>query len=290
MADREIDRITGVETTGHVWDGIKELNNPLPNWWRLTFYGTILWAIGYAVAYPAWPLLTTATKGMLGYSSRADLAASMKAADGAKAQFAEKIAQSDVAAILADPELSRFAKAAGASAFKVHCVQCHGSGAAGSPGYPNLNDDDWIWGGKIDEIFVTINHGIRYAPDDDTRVSDMPAFGRDKLLDEGQISDVAWYVRKISGQEAQAEAALRGEPVFRENCASCHGDNGEGVRESGGPRLADAIWLKGGSHADIVAQVTSPRQGVMPAWGARLGETTAKQLAVYVHTLGGGEK
>lgn len=290
MADKEIDKVTGVETTGHTWDGIKELNNPLPNWWRLTFYATILWAIGYAVAYPAWPLLTTYTKGMLGYSSRGDLAESVKAADAAKAQFADKIANTDVAGILASEELTRFAKAAGASAFKVHCVQCHGSGAAGSAGYPNLNDDDWIWGGKIDEIHATISHGIRFAQDDDTRVSDMPAFGRDKILDEKQIGDVAWFVRKLSGQEAEEEAAMRGEAVFAENCAACHGEKGEGLRETGAPRLADAIWLKGGSHADIVAQVTAPKQGVMPAWGARLGDATVKQLAVYIHTLGGGEK
>ena len=289
MADKEIDKVTGVETTGHTWDGIKELNNPLPNWWRLTFYATILWAIGYAVAYPAWPLLTTYTKGMLGYSSRGDLAESVKAADAAKAQFADKIANTDVAGILASEELTRFAKAAGASAFKVHCVQCHGSGAAGSAGYPNLNDDDWIWGGKIDEIHATISHGIRFAQDDDTRVSDMPAFGRDKILDEKQIGDVAWFVRKLSGQEAEEEAAMRGEAVFAENCAACHGEKGEGLRETGAPRLADAIWLKGGSHADIVAQVTAPKQGVMPAWGARLGDATVKQLAVYIHTLGGGE-
>jgi cytochrome c oxidase cbb3-type subunit 3 len=290
MADKEIDKVTGVETTGHTWDGIKELNNPLPNWWRLTFYATILWAIGYAVAYPAWPLLTTYTKGMLGYSSRGDLAQSVKAADAAKAQFTDKIANTDVAGILASEELTRFAKAAGASAFKVHCVQCHGSGAAGSAGYPNLNDDDWIWGGKIDEIHTTISHGIRFAQDDDTRVSDMPAFGRDKILDEKQIGDVAWFVRKLSGQEAEEEAAMRGEAVFVENCAACHGEKGEGLRETGAPRLADAIWLKGGSHADIVGQVTAPKQGVMPAWGARLGDATVKQLAVYIHTLGGGEK
>ena len=117
----------------------------------------------------------------------------------------------------------------------------------------------------------------------------MPAFGRDELLERDAIVDVAWYVRKLSGQDYEEANAERGQVVFEENCGFCHGEQGEGMAEVGAPSLSDAIWLYGGTHADIVAQVTNPRQGVMPAWGDRLGETTVKQLAVFVHGLGGGQ-
>ena len=211
--------------------------------------------------------------------------------DAARAAVGELAAlrDNDIDAIMANADLRQFATSAGAAAFKVNCVQCHGSGAAGGAGYPNLNDDDWIWGGTPDDIYTTLTHGIRYEQDDDTRISDMPAFGADELLDAQQISDVAWYVRKISGQETDEAAATNGQVVFAEQCASCHGENGEGMKELGAPALNDAIWLYDGSHEGIVAQVNKPKQGVMPAWGARLGDTTVKQLTVYVHSLGGGE-
>jgi len=290
MAEKkDIDEFTGIETTGHDWDGIKELNNPLPRWWIWTFYVTVAWGLAYTVVYPAWPLLSSSTQGIFGWSSRASLAESVSAADAARADLVSAVAEKDVAAIVADDNLRQFAINGGKAAYKVNCVQCHGSGATGSPGYPNLNDDDWIWGGTIEEIHTTLMHGVRSEADDDTRLSDMPAFGADDLLDDDQISDVAWYVRKISGQEADEAAAGRGASVYADECASCHGDNGEGVRDVGGPRLSDAIWLYGGSHDEIVVQIAKPRQGVMPGWQARLGDVTVKQMAVYVHSLGGGE-
>jgi cytochrome c oxidase cbb3-type subunit 3 len=290
MADKkEIDDVSGVETTGHEWDGIKELNNPLPRWWLWTFYACIVWALAYTVFYPAWPGITGATAGVLGWSSRGDLAKEVADAEAAQAVYVDELASTDVTEISANPELMQFATAGGASTFKVYCEQCHGSGAQGGPGYPNLNDDAWIWGGTIEDIYTTILHGARYESDEDTRISDMPAFGRDEILERDAISDVAWYVRKLSGQDFDAAAADRGETIFVDNCAACHGDAGEGMKELGAPNLSDAIWLYGGTHADIMAQVTSPRQGVMPAWSARLGETTVKQLAVYVHGLGGGQ-
>jgi cytochrome c oxidase cbb3-type subunit III len=287
--NKEIDEVSGVETTGHEWDGIKELNNPLPRWWLWTFYACIVWGLAYTVFYPAWPGITGATAGILGWSSRADLATEVAGAKAAQAVYADKLAVTDITEVSADPDLVQFATAGGASAFKVYCVQCHGSGAAGSPGYPNLNDDDWIWGGTVEEIYTTLLHGVRYAADDDTRFGDMPAFGRDEILPRDEISDIAWHVRKISGQEFDEAAAARGETLYADNCAACHGDAGEGMPELGAPNLSDAIWLYGGTHAEIVAQISSPRQGVMPAWGDRLGETTVKQLAVYVHGLGGGQ-
>lgn len=288
MADnKDIDDVSGVETTGHEWDGIKELNNPLPRWWLWTFYATIIWTIGYTILYPAWPGISGATAGVLGWSSRGDLAQTMQDAEAAKASFTGKIADMEVADILADPELRTFAVAGGSSAFKVYCVQCHGSGAAGGPGYPNLNDDDWLWGGDIDAIHTTIAHGVRYDTDDDTRLSEMSAFG--DILEPDQIRQVAAYVVSLSGTPSDAALAEAGATVFEENCAVCHNDDGTGMIELGAPNLADALWLYGSSEDEIAAQVRSPRHGVMPAWSARLGDTTVKQLAVYVHSLGGGQ-
>ena len=287
---REVDELTGVETTGHSWDGIQELNNPLPRWWLWLFYITIIWGIIYTILYPAWPLLNSSTGGVLGWSSRGAVEQDIATAKQAQSVFLTKLEQTEVGDIRSDPELLQFATAGGSAAFKVNCVQCHGSGASGSPGYPNLNDDDWIWGGTIDDIYTTIQHGIRDNLNDDSRVSDMPAYGADEILSREEISDVAWYVLKLgNGEGVDMAAADRGKMTYDDNCAACHGEVGEGIREVGGPRLSDAIWLYGSEHADIVAQVNKPAQGVMPAWAHRLGDNTTKQLAVYVHSLGGGE-
>ncbi|MEM8539316.1 MAG: cytochrome-c oxidase, cbb3-type subunit III [Pseudomonadota bacterium] len=290
MAEKnEVDEISGIETTGHEWDGIKELNNPLPRWWLWTLYATIVFAIGYTIAYPAWPGITGATKGVLGWSSRADVAADIAAVEAGRAELATKLVSTELTEVSSDPDLLQFAVAGGSSAYKVYCSQCHGSGAAGGDIYPNLVDDDWIWGGKIDDIHLTLMHGIRHPGDDDTRFNEMPRYGADEILERDQIIDVAWYVRQISNQEFEAEAAARGQTVYADNCAACHGEMGEGIRDLGGPRLNDAIWLYGGSHEEIVAQINNPKQGVMPAWSTRLPEVTVRQLALYVHSLGGGE-
>jgi cytochrome c oxidase cbb3-type subunit 3 len=290
MATTEKDEISGTPTTGHDWDGIKELDTPMPRWWLWTFLATIAWAVVYTILYPAWPLINAATPGLLGFSSRADLAAALQAADAAQETITKRIAAANLEAILADDELRTFAKAAGAAAFKVNCVQCHGSGAAGSLGYPNLNDNDWIWGGTVADIHRTIAVGARYAANPDTRQSEMLKFGADAILTPAQIGDVANFTLALSGGEADAEAATRGAPVYAENCAACHGEKGEGNRELGSPNLADQIWLYRGDLKGIVAQVQKPRHGVMPAWTGRLGDTTIKELAVYVYTLGGGEQ
>ncbi len=287
MANKHIDEVSGVETTGHSWDGIRELNNPLPAWWVWTFYITVIWAIGYMVAYPAIPLLSSNTKGMLGWSSRASVNEDLTAAKAEQAQFLDQIASKDVNAILADDGLRQFAIAGGGAAFKVNCVQCHGSGAQGSPGFPNLNDNDWLWGGSADAIYTTIAHGIRYEADADTRVSEMPAFA--DLLDADQVGQVAAYVANLSGGSADAAKAEAGKQLFADNCASCHGEDAKGGRDFGAPNLSDAIALYANDEAAIATQISRPRHGVMPAWNARLGDTVVKQLAVYVHSLGGGE-
>jgi cytochrome c oxidase cbb3-type subunit III len=289
MASREKDEISGIETTGHEWDGIRELNNPLPRWWLWTFYACIAFALGYGIAYPAWPLISGATPGLLGYSSRGELVKEVDTARTAQSAQLEKVKSLPLEDIRKDADLLQFAVAGGRAAFRVNCIQCHGSGAAGGKGYPNLNDDDWLWGGTLDHIHTTLQHGVRFTADPDTRQSPMPAFGADEILKPEQINDVSEYVLKLSGQAFDAGAATRGTTVFAENCVACHGDAGEGKQEFGGPRLTDAIALYASDKAGIVAQVNKPRQGVMPAWSTRLDEVTIKQLAVYVHSLGGGE-
>ncbi len=291
MADEEkqIDEFTGVETTGHSWDGIKELNNPLPRWWLWTFYATIAWALIYTIMYPAWPLLNSATQGVLGWSSRGDLIAAQQEAVAQNADKVSRLAEMDINAILADNELRTFAENGGKAAFKVNCVQCHGSGAAGSEGYPNLNDDEWIWGGTPEAILYTLQHGIRYEQNDQTRISMMPAFGADGILSNEEIRDIAWYVVQMSGGEADSAAAERGASLYSDNCAACHGEDGGGIQDLGAPRLSDAIWLYGGNYDEIVAQIQNPQMGVMPAWEERLGNVTLKQLTAYVHSLGGGQ-
>ncbi|MCA3573904.1 MAG: cytochrome-c oxidase, cbb3-type subunit III [Aestuariivirga sp.] len=285
----EKDEISGTPTTGHEWDGIKELNTPLPKWWLYTFYGTVIWAIGYTIAYPAWPLLSSATPGLLGYSSRQQVAEQIEAGKAAQKENLDKIASMSVDDILKDPNLLAFAQAGGAAAFKINCVQCHGSGAAGSAGYPNLNDDDWLWGGTPDAIYVTLKNGIRYTANAETRDSQMPAFGADGILTPEQVTDVATYVVSLSGGEADQAKVQAGQQIFAENCASCHGDNAKGNRDFGSPNLTDQIALYGASLDQVKAQVTRPRHGVMPGWSHRLDDATIKQLAVYVHSLGGGE-
>jgi cytochrome c oxidase cbb3-type subunit 3 len=287
MAERHIDEISGVETTGHEWDGIRELNNPLPRWWLWTFYACIVWALGYTVFYPAWPMINGATRGVLGYSSRGEFATELDASKTAQGAILERIAAATPEEIVATPDLNQFATAGGAAAFRVNCTPCHGTGAAGGQGYPNLNDDDWLWGGSVDAIYLTISHGIRDSVDQETRISEMPAFA--DILQPDEIRQVSAYVVSLTGTPRDVSMVEPGKQVFADNCASCHGENAEGNRDLGAPSLSDAIWLKVHGEDEIAAQVRGPKHGVMPAWTTRLGDVTVKQLAVYVHSLGGGE-
>lgn len=288
MARPEIDEVTGVETTGHEWDGLKELNKPLPRWWLWVLYASIIWAIGYWIAMPSWPLISSYTKGVLGYSQRQIVTQSVADARAAQSQYLDKIGSSDLAAIKADAELLRFALAGGEAAFGDNCAPCHGRGAQGAVGYPNLNDDNWLWGGTLENIHTTLKVGIR-SGHPETRDNQMPAFGRDQILEPAQINDVTEYVLSISGGEADAAAAEKGKAIFAEQCAACHGEEGKGNPELGAPNLTDRIWLYGGSKEAILQTVRNSRAGVMPFWEGRLSPETIKQLAVYVHSLGGGQ-
>ncbi|WP_118132411.1 cytochrome-c oxidase, cbb3-type subunit III [Oceanicella sp. SM1341] len=287
--DPELDKPTGVMTTGHEWDGIRELNNPLPRWWLWTFYATIFWALVYAIAYPAWPLISQATQGLLGHDQRIEVAEEMTAADQAREVYRAQIASMDLQEVQNDPELARFAMGSGAATFRTYCAQCHGAGAQGHPGYPNLLDDAWLWGGDLDAIQTTITHGIRSPDDDDTRIGDMLAFGRDGLLERPDIAAVVEHVLSLSGQDHDPELAETGATVFADNCATCHGEDGTGLRELGAPNLTDAIWLYGGDRATITETVVNGRSGMMPNWSPRLTEEQIKEVALYVHSLGGGE-
>lgn len=289
MANKRIDEATSTETVGHEWDGIEELDTPMPRWWLWTFYATIVFAIAYGVAYPAWPLLEKGTEGVLGWTSRGELAAAQKAEAERRAPILAALAATPLEELTRDEAKMRAAVAGGAAAFKVNCVQCHGAGAAGSKGFPNLVDDDWLWGGDMQSIEATLVHGIRHPGDDATRNSMMPAFGRDGILTASQIEDVTSHILALGGRGKAGVAASRGAEVFTANCAVCHGGDGKGMRSVGAPSLVDAIWLYGSSRAEIVQQITNPRHGVMPAWNQRLDPVTIRMLAAYVHSLGGGE-
>jgi cytochrome c oxidase cbb3-type subunit III len=289
MTKREADTGPGTQTTGHAWDGIEELNTPLPRWWLWTFYATIVWAFAYWVFYPAWPTISGYTTGVLGYTNRGQVAvdlADLQTIRGAKGAALQQVSLADIEK---DPALLAFAQAQGKAAFGNNCAPCHGVGATGAKGYPNLNDDDWLWGGTLEEIVESISYGVR-SGNPKAHESAMPAFGKDGLLKPNEIVAVANYVRSLSGLSVRPGVDLAaGKKVFADNCAACHGADGTGNQELGAPNLTDQIWLYGPDEAAIIDSITNSRSGVMPAWAGRLDPATINALAVYVHTLGGGK-
>ncbi|ABS63148.1 cytochrome c oxidase, cbb3-type, subunit III [Parvibaculum lavamentivorans DS-1] len=290
---REKDDITGVETTGHEWDGIRELDNPMPKWWLYTFYACIVWSFAYWIVMPTWPYLSggvwTYTKGVIGYEQREVVNNELAAIADGRAETMQRIAAMPLRDVAADPALMEVALGAGKAAFGDNCAPCHGSGAQGGNGFPNLNDDDWIWGGTLDDIRATLMHGIRWDADEDTRQNIMMAYGRDGILTRAEIADVTEYVLSLSNRSENMEAAARGAETFASQCVACHGEGGKGNRELGAPDLSDHIWLYGGDRTSILQSVSNGRSGAMPAWGGRLGEGTINALTLYVHSLGGGE-
>ncbi|MEM7024575.1 MAG: cytochrome-c oxidase, cbb3-type subunit III [Pseudomonadota bacterium] len=282
----EKDAITGQETTGHEWDGIKELNNPLPKWWLYVLYATILWSVVWWILYPSWPWVTGYFPGLTGANQRVEHEARMATAREAQAVYLDRIAAADLAEISEDPELLNFALAGGGASFADNCAPCHGLGGAGQGNYPSLADDAWIWGGSLDDIHHTILYGVR-NDHDETRFNEMPAFG--DILEREEIEAVTEYVLSMSDRSENAELVEQGATIFVDQCSVCHGEEGEGIAELGAPRLNDQIWLYGGEKPEIMAQISRPRHGMMPAWVGRLDPETIKTLTVYVHTLGGGQ-
>mgnify|MGYP001554046912 FL=1 len=287
--NKRIDHPTGTETVGHEWDGIEELNTPLPRWWLWTFYGCIAFAIGYCIAFPSLPSANGQPGGATEWSSRKQLQAELDSRQAQLKPIHTALAATDITKLEAQPQLMQAAVSGGAAAFKVHCVQCHGAGAAGSKGYPNLNDDEWLWGGDLATVEKTIADGVRQPSHEATRFSQMPAFGRDGILTPAQVEDTVSFVRTLSHQEKASASSRRGAALFAANCVVCHGPDGKGMREQGAPNLTDAIWLYGGDRGTIAQTVTNSRFGVMPAWSLKLDKVTIRMLAAYVHSLGGGE-
>lgn len=292
MADNKphIDKVTGTATTGHEWDDISELNTPLPRWWLWIFYATIVWSVGYWVVYPSWPLVSSYTSGAFGWKSRVAVQQDLDALRAQRAAIVSKLSGATTAEIAKSDELLTLARAQGRVAFADNCAPCHGAGGGGARGYPNLNDDDWIWGGTLSEVEQTIRFGVRSAHEKTRQGAAMPAFGRDGMLNNQQIEAVADFVRSRAGLQVAANANLTlGAQVFAENCVTCHGDEGKGKRDVGAANITDAIWLYGSDRASIIEGIRNGRGASMPAWSGRLDDVTIKALTVYVHSLGGGE-
>ncbi|MEC9266327.1 MAG: cytochrome-c oxidase, cbb3-type subunit III [Pseudomonadota bacterium] len=284
----EKDQATGVDTTGHEWDGVRELNNPLPRWWLYVFYATVVFSIGYMVIFPSVPYGDGYLKGTADYSARVEVEESLAEAKAAQGDILAQVAESDLETIRGDQNLLAFSIAGGGAAFAENCAACHGTGATGGPGYPNLQDDDWLWGGDLNAIQTTIRHGIRWEQNEDTRYSEMPPFG-DGILDSAQIAATTQYVLSLAGLDHDAATAAAGQTVYAEQCAACHKADGSGDPTLGAPALNDAVWLYAGNADEIATQIARPRHGVMPAWDNRLSPVTIKMLTVYVHELGGGQ-
>lgn len=288
MSEREVDEHSGVETTGHEWDGIRELDNPLPRWWLWIMWISVAVAAVYWVLMPSWPGIHGYTKGVLNQSDRATVAGELNALKTLRGVQAARLTNASLEEIERDPELQAYALTAGQAVFGDNCATCHGVGGAGSVGYPNLRDDVWLWGGTLEEIEHTITAGIRTG-EPGARFSQMPAFGRDEMLSPAQINDLTEYVVALSRRSADKAAVARAAPVFAEQCASCHGPEGKGDQTKGAPNLTDAEWLYGSGRDAIHGQIFSGKGGVMPTWRGRFDPQTIKALTVYIHANAGGQ-
>ena len=284
MANVEKDPVSGTNTTGHEWDGIKELDTPLPKWWLTTFYACIIWSIGYWVVYPSWPTLNDYAKGVFGTTNRLEHAKDMAAVAQAREAWTSKFEGKDIEEVAQDSELMTYARAGGKAIFADNCQPCHGAAGSGNKNFPVLADDDWLWGGTLDALQTTITYGIR-SGHDETRVSDMPALVADETITPAEADQIADYVMMLGGQGGSDA----GKTLFEDNCAVCHSEDGSGNKDLGAPRLNDGIWLYNAGKEGVLAQITKPQHGVMPAWVGRLSDTEIKQVAIYVHSLGGGQ-
>lgn len=288
MAVEERDPVTGYLTTGHEWNGIKELNTPVP---RVTYFFLIaaaLFSLGYWILMPAWPLGVSYTKGLLGADERVNLAHSVEQAKVDRAHWATAIESADFAAVQSDPALMAFVRQTGRTLFGDNCAACHGHDAKGGgagQGYPNLTTSSWLWGGSPDVIAETIRVGINSAHGE-ARASQMMAFGRDGVLPQKDVEAVAYYVQSLSQpSEASAETLAAGKTVFEANCVACHNADGKGKTDVGAPNLTDATWLYGGDLQSIYRSVWDGRQGHMPTWEGRLSPLDRKILALYLVDL-----
>jgi len=271
-------------TTGHSWDEISEYNIPAPRWWLIVWVICIIWAFIYWFFYPAWPTISGNSKGSLNWSKFSQLQEAQKKVDEKKQQYLQQINSSSFSEIKQNQQLMQFVLNAGKSAFYENCSACHGRGHQGGFGYPNLNDDDWLWGGKVEDIYQTLLYGIR-SGHEKARINQMPAFGLDGVLKSHEIKDVASFVRSLSGLEKSND---NGAKIFANNCVACHGAQGKGNQQLGAPNLTDKIWLYSSDANEVYKTIYYSKAGVMPFWQGRLDDNTIKILALYIHSLGGG--
>jgi cytochrome c oxidase cbb3-type subunit 3 len=281
--ERKKENLNEPKTTGHEWDGIKEYDNPDPLWLRLAFYAALFFALGYWLAYPSWP--SQYNQGIFNWSEYSELAESLQEVKQRRAAYLNEFNKANFQEILSNKELFKFATIGGRAAFLNNCAVCHGSGAQGNIGYPNLTTGAWLWGGKLEDIYQTIKFGIR-SGHEETRDSQMAAFGQDGLLAKDEIELLTDFVMGLHQGKNNSPKANE---LYQKNCASCHGDKGQGNFEFGAPALNDAIWLYGSDRETIYNVIYYGRQGVMPYWVGKLDDSTIRQLAIYVHSLGGGQ-
>ncbi len=286
------DPITGIETTGHEWDGIEELQTPIPKPFTWAYIIAILIAVVMWYALPSWPVVASASfpyftkvyEGALGVSDHDRLQRRIAAHERLQADFDRKLTEPDINALAASAQARELYFAGGATLFREHCAMCHGRDSSGQPGFPDLTDNQWLWGGDAEGIYTSIKFGIN-SGHEETQEAEMPAFLRDELLDSDQVADVVEYVLSISGQEHRPAAAKRGAKVFEEECSSCHAEGGVGGEGTGAPNLTDKHWIYGGDRAAITRSVSDGRKGVMPHWVDRLRDAEIRQLALYVKWL-----
>jgi cytochrome c oxidase cbb3-type subunit 3 len=288
MAVTERDPHTGYLTTGHEWNGIKELNTPVPRLVWFFLIATALFSLGYWVLMPAWPLGVNYTKGLLGIDQRTSVSESLKQAAQDRETWTRRVEAEDYAAIRSDAQLMTIVRQAGRTLFGDNCAACHGHNARGGKGFPNLTTSSWLWGGSPETIAETIRVGIN-SSHPNSRTAQMLAFGRDSMLPRAEIENVVSYVRSLSNAEAArqvpAENLAAGKKTFADNCASCHGDDGKGKVDMGAPDLTDSNWIYGGDPQTIFTTVWSGRQGHMPAWENRLSALDRKILTLYLTDL-----
>jgi cytochrome c oxidase cbb3-type subunit III len=282
MSVEERDELTGHRTTGHEWSGIRELNTRVPRavWWAIGI--THVWALLMWLLLPSWPLVTTYTKGLLGIDQRELVAGEIQAGQRYREHWVVRFAGEPLPAIRQDETLMEIVRGAGPALWDDNCAVCHGRQGVGGPGFPNLVDDAWLWGGSDEAVLTTILYGVN-TQHPDTRLSQMLAFGETEILTRDQIRTVSAYVQSLSGL-AQPEPAVleEGGQLYLDNCASCHGEDARGIEDLGAPNLTDDFWIYGGDDASLFETIHGGRQGWMPGWEGRLTAAEIKMLAVYM--------
>lgn len=285
----ERDPVSGHRTTGHVWNGIKELDTPVPRGVLMFLVVTHIFAVLWWFLMPAWPLGTTYTKGLLGTDQHQTVEEEIREAAMARSGWTDRIEAASFDEIKADEGLMEAVRATGHRLFGDNCAACHGVDGRGRANYPDLTDGEWLWGGGPELIAQTMRVGIN-SPHPETRYAQMPSFGRDGMLDRSQVRDVAAYVYSLSHPDystaENVDAIDAGHDTFLTTCAACHGENAKGSDDVGAPNLTDDRWIYGGDMQTIITSVHGGRQGHMPTWEERLTDAQIKILALYVDSLG----